>query len=87
MRRFVFFILIILIVIIIARRRTRIKQTRKLLIEDICQSFEKEYRESQKEQSIGFWLTRLRQVRKRYGDGIAKEVALKLKNRLKEKNS
>ena len=85
MRRFVFFILIILIIIIVVR--TRIKKTRKLLVEDICQSFEKEYRESQKEQSMGFWLTRLRQVRKRYGDGIAKEVALKLKNRLKEKNS
>jgi hypothetical protein len=60
------------------------RETQKLLIEKICQSFEEEYLKSQKEHSVSFWLSRLRQIRKRYGDEIGKEVALKLKNRLRD---
>jgi uncharacterized protein YsxB (DUF464 family) len=85
MRRLLFLALIILIVvIIIVRRHTRLKQTEKFLIENICQSLENEYRESI-EKSMSFWLTRLRQIRKQYGDEIAQKVSLKLKEKLKEK--
>jgi hypothetical protein len=85
MRRLLFLALIILIIVImIVRRHTRLKQTEKFLIEDICQSLENEYRKSS-QRSMSFWLTRLRQIRKHYGDEIAQQVSLKLKEKLKEK--
>jgi hypothetical protein len=87
MRRLLFLAVIILIIIIfIVRRRKDAKQAQNLLIEDICQSFEKEFRESKEgRRSASFGLARLRQIRKRYGDEIAKKVASRLRAILKEK--
>jgi hypothetical protein len=66
----------------ITKKTLDFKRAKTLLIEDIIQSLMKEYNERAQHPSPDQWLERLRQVRDRYGDEIAKQVAQKLKENL-----
>jgi hypothetical protein len=63
------------------KRRYQAKRAQELLVEDILSSIWKEYHQ-QKEKSADFWLGRLRTIRERYGDEIAKSVADQLQNKI-----
>lgn len=83
MRRlfFIFIVIFFVAVILVLKRRYQEKHAQKLLIEDILSSIWKEYHQ-QKEKSADFWLDRLRTIRERYGDEIAKSVADQLQSKI-----
>lgn len=78
MRRLIFLLILLLpVVLYFVRKRQKVHRAQELLIEDLVRSFERDYRKDRG--PSGDWLKRLRDIRERYGDEIARAVAKQLK--------